>query len=73
MAKRITYGSQPSIKGALASQDTVRRADMAIARSLINYGIPFSIVQSPYFQLAIAEIIVVGSWSEIPSYHNFEG
>lgn len=53
---RTTLGFHPSLKTELANEEALHKAKMAIARWFFDASIPFSAVQSPYFQNALDAI-----------------
>ncbi|XP_077221619.1 uncharacterized protein LOC143855387 [Tasmannia lanceolata] len=60
-APRTTPGSQPSIKSALATKETLDRADMAVGMLCYDANLPFNVANSPYWQPMFNAINAVGS------------
>nr|XP_043634832.1 uncharacterized protein LOC122605932 [Erigeron canadensis] len=61
--------SQPSIKSIWHSKERIHDADLAIALWLYDAGIPLSVVNSPYFPIAMSKIAAMGNGYKGPSSH----
>lgn len=69
IALRTTAGSQPRIRSAIASEEAVHRADLAMARWLYDCCISINAMNSTYYQPMIDAIASVGLDYKGPTYH----
>lgn len=68
-ARITTLGSQPTLKSFLCSKEVIDKAKMEIARWFYDSCIPFSAIQSPYFQQMVEAIAAAGPMFRGPSYY----
>ncbi|KAI8008728.1 hypothetical protein LOK49_LG07G00872 [Camellia lanceoleosa] len=69
-APRITSGTQPSIRSAMASKEMVEQARMAVARWWYDANVSFNGSLSKYYQPMINVVLAVGPGFKRPSYHD---
>ncbi|XP_077246742.1 uncharacterized protein LOC143886577 [Tasmannia lanceolata] len=72
-ALRAIPGAQPSIKSALATKETIDRADMAVGMLCYNANLPFNVANSPFWQPMFDAVNAVGSGYKAPTYHALRG
>ncbi|XP_028126559.1 uncharacterized protein LOC114323211 [Camellia sinensis] len=68
-APKTTTGSQPTIKGALATKETQHRAHMILEKFLYDTCVPMNVVNSIYFQPMFVVAIAIGLGYKVPTYH----
>ncbi|XP_057980780.1 uncharacterized protein LOC131166338 [Malania oleifera] len=65
--------AQPHVNQNFTSQESIDRADMAVARFIYDAGVSFSVANSYYFQQMADAIAAVGPGYKMPSYQSLRG
>ncbi|KAI0498719.1 hypothetical protein KFK09_019609 [Dendrobium nobile] len=76
-AQNTAVGDAPPVQTKMSLkfpfQENVVQADMSVAKFFYIAGIPFSSVNSFYFQKMVDSITAIGPGYKVPSYHSLRG
>ncbi|KAJ6850545.1 uncharacterized protein M6B38_263400 [Iris pallida] len=67
---QVLPAARSTLYHAFASQESIDQADVAVAKFMFDAGIPFSAVNSCYFQRMADAIAAVGPGYKMPTYHS---